>query len=167
VTVGVAARAIGQSLLDAHGHVFRSPDQMLLYFAAGWAMAFSGRLMKLALFALLIAASGLVWTFTDTHVAALAVAAALVVGFPRISFPSPIARAVTLVASASFYIYLFNPLPMYLTDELLHAHFGGFWWLQIGLSLAGGIGLYFATEGLARVNWRGRFGPHAKASASV
>ena len=146
VGLGVVIRLAGSTLIDTKATVFRSPDQMLLYFTAGWAIALAGRSLRLGLFAMLCVASGLAWGWTDTHLLSMACAGAMIVFAPRISLPAPAARAVMLVAAASFYIYLFNVFPMYLTDNLLHAQFGRFWWLQILLSLAIGIGVYLSLE---------------------
>ena len=148
VVVAVAVRLIVGHVLDVRHTALRSPDQLLLYFATGWALAFSGNVLRAALFALLMAASAAAWGWKDTHVAALLVAAVMIIGAPRLRLPSLIARAVTLVASASFYIYLFNPIPMYVTDQILHARNGRFWWEQILSSLVLGVAVYFGVERL-------------------
>ncbi|MBN9544718.1 MAG: AMP-binding protein [Alphaproteobacteria bacterium] len=155
VGTALAIRLIGGLLLDAPAHVFRSPDQMLVYFAAGWAIAIAGRELRLALFAMLATLSAMAWGWNDTHVAAMIVAAGLIVFVRRIPMPRPVGRAVGAIAAASFYIYLFNIFPVYVTDIILHARFGKFWLLQIAASLALGIAasllLSHADELWARV----------------
>jgi acyl-CoA synthetase (AMP-forming)/AMP-acid ligase II len=148
VALALVVRVAGETLLDADAHAHRSPDLMLLYFAAGWALALAGRALKAALFAILICASAIAWGWRDTHIAALLIAAALMIGFPRFKLPLPLARSMTLVAAASFYIYLANPIPMYLTDQVLHAQFGRYWTLQIVLSMGLGLALYWGARRL-------------------
>lgn len=146
VMLAALVRLAGASLIDPHTTWFRSPDQLLLYFAAGWAFAFSGRYLRLGLFALLCVASGLAWGWTDTHVMAMAVAGALMVFVRRIVLPAPLAQIVMTIAAAGFYIYLLNSLPMYLTDQILQEPLGRFWLLQIVLSLALGLIVYWVLE---------------------
>jgi acyl-CoA synthetase (AMP-forming)/AMP-acid ligase II len=138
----LAIRLAGGLVLDAPAHVFRSPDQMLIYFAVGWAAAAAGWRLRLALFVLLGAVSATAWGWDDSHVAAMAVAAGLIVFARRIPMPRLVGRAVATVAAASFYIYLFNAFPIYLTDTVLHSKFGRFWWLQIVASLGLGIAAF-------------------------
>ena len=71
-------------------------------------------------------------------------AAGLIVFARRILMPRLAGRAVATVAAASFYIYLFNAFPIYLTDTVLHSRFGRFWWLQIVASLGLGIAAFMA-----------------------
>jgi acyl-CoA synthetase (AMP-forming)/AMP-acid ligase II len=139
VGTALAIRLIGGLMLDAAAHLFRSPDQMLIYFAAGWAIALAGWELRLALFAMLAAVSAMAWGWNDSHVAAMIVAAGLMVFVRRVPMPRFAGRAVGAIAAASFYIYLFNIFPMYLTDIVLHARFGKFWLIQIAASLALGI----------------------------
>ncbi|HEY4276513.1 MAG TPA: AMP-binding protein [Rhizomicrobium sp.] len=143
VGVALAIRLIGGVMLDAAAHVFRSPDQMLIYFAAGWAIALAGWQLRLALFVMLATISAMAWGWNDAHVAAMLVAAGLIVFVRRVSMPRPVGRAVGTIAAASFYIYLFNVFPMYLTDIVLQAKFGKFWLFQIVASLALGIAVSF------------------------
>lgn len=142
VGAALAVRLAGGLVLDAPAHVFRSPDQMLIYFAVGWAVAAAGWQMRLALFVLLGTVSAMAWGWNDTHVAALAVGGGLIAFARRIPMPRLVGRAVATVAAASFYIYLFNAFPMYLTDTVLHSKFGKFWWLQIMASLGLGIAAF-------------------------
>ena len=79
------------------------------------------------------------WGWNDTHVAAIAVAAGLIVFVRLVPMPRLAGRAVGAIAAASFYIYLFNIFPMYVTDIFLHARFGKFWLAQITASLILGI----------------------------
>jgi hypothetical protein len=144
--MAILARLGGDALIDTPATLFRSPDQMLLYFAAGWAIALSKRPVRLGLFALLCAASGLAWGWTDSHVVAMACAGVLIVSTPRIALPAVAARPVMTIAAASFYIYLFNIFPMYLTDQILHEQNGRFWLVQVLLSLALGLTVYWALE---------------------
>lgn len=139
VGAALAIRLTGGRMLDAAAHLFRSPDQMLIYFAAGWAIAFAEWKLRLGLFALLGFVSAAAWGWTDSHVAAIAVAAGLIVFVRRVPMPRLAGRAVGAVAAASFYIYLFNIFPMYATDIILHARFGKFWLAQIAASLILGI----------------------------
>lgn len=139
VGAALAIRLLGGLMLDAAALVFRSPDQMLIYFAVGWAIAFTGWKLRLALFALLGFVSAMAWGWADTHGAAIAVAAGLIVFVRRVPMPRFAGRAVGAIAAASFYIYLFNIFPMYTTDILLHARFGKFWLAQIAASLILGI----------------------------
>ena len=139
VGAALAIRLTGGLMLDAPGHLFRSPDQMLIYFAAGWAIAFAGWQLRLALFALLGLVSAVAWGWIDTHVAAIAVAAGLIVFVRRVPMPRLAGRAIGAIATASFYIYLFNIFPMYVTDIVLQARFGKFWLAQIVASLILGI----------------------------
>jgi len=139
IGAALAIRLIGGLMLDAAAHLFRSPDQMLIYFAAGWAIAFAEWRLRLALFALLGFVSAMAWGWNDTHVAAIAVAAGLIVFVRRVPMPRLAGRAVGAIAAASFYIYLFNIFPMYATDIVLHARFGKFWLAQIAASLILGI----------------------------
>ncbi len=141
VGAALAIRLIGGFKLDAAAHLFRSPDQMLIYFAAGWAIALAGWELRLALFALLGIVSAMAWGWNDTHVAAMAVAAGLIVFVHRVPMPRLVGRVVGTIAAASFYIYLFNIFPMYATDIVLHARFGKFWPAQIAVSLALGIAM--------------------------
>ena len=152
VAVAVSIRLAGGQILDSAANAYRSPDQMLAYFAAGWAIAAAGRPLRVALFALLLGLSGFAWGWIDTHIISLGIAAAIMLLTPRIAVPRPIGSAITTVAAASFYIYLLNPLPMYVTDRILHAQYGPYWFLQIVATLAGGIALYLAIERFAR--WR-------------
>lgn len=146
--VGLAAaiRLAGAMLIDTSATVFRTPDQMLLYFACGWAIALAGKPLQLGLFVLLCAASGLAWGWTDTHLLSMACAGALMVFVPRIALPAPLARTVMLVAAAGFYIYLFNIFPLYLTDQILREPLGRFWLLQLALSLVLGLIVYVTLE---------------------
>ncbi len=139
IGAALAIRLIGGQMLDAAAHLFRSPDQMLIYFATGWAIALTGWKLRLALFALLGFVSATAWGWNDTHVAAIAVAASLIVFVRRVPMPWLAGRAVGAIAAASFYIYLFNIFPMYTTDIILHARFGKFWLAQITASLILGI----------------------------
>jgi hypothetical protein len=122
---------------------------MFVYFAAGWMIALAGPALRLALFGLLVVLSALAWGWTNSHVVAMSVAACLIVFVRRVPLPALLGRAVATVAAASFYIYLANIFPMYVTDIILDAQFGEFWLAQIAASLALGIGGYFA------VNWIG------------
>ncbi|MCW6530066.1 AMP-binding protein [Sphingomonas sp. MMSM20] len=133
---------IGGRVGDAAGHAFRSPDQTLVYFATGWAIAQAGRPLRLALFLMLATVSALAWGWNDAHVAAMLVAAGLIVFVRRIPLPDIAGRMMIMIAAASFYIYIFNIFPMYVTDTVLHAKFGEFWVAQIVASLALGIGAY-------------------------
>lgn len=139
VGTALAIRLIGGLALDAPAHVFRSPDQMLIYFAAGWAIALAGWQLRLALFVLLGFVSAMAWGWADTHVAAIAVAAGLMVFVRRVPMPRLASHVVGAIAAASFYIYLFNIFPMYVTDIILQARFGKFWLAQIAASLLLGI----------------------------
>ncbi len=139
VGAALAFRLIGGLTFDAPAHLFRSPDQMLIYFAAGWAIALAGWELRLALFAMLGTVSAMAWGWNDTHVLAIVVAAGLIVFMRRVSMPRLVGRVVGAIAAASFYIYLFNIFPVYLTDIVLHARFGKFWLAQIAASLALGI----------------------------
>jgi hypothetical protein len=156
VGIALAVRLIGGLMLDAGAHAFRSPDQMLIYFATGWAIALAGRELRLALFAMLAGVSASAWGWNDTHVAAMLVAAGLIVFVRRVSMPKPAGRVVGTIAAASFYIYLFNVFPMYLTDIVLHSRFGKFWLIEIIASLALGIAAFLLLSrsgklwGLAR-----------------
>jgi acyl-CoA synthetase (AMP-forming)/AMP-acid ligase II len=152
VVVGLAARIAGEMVIDpAKTTAFRSPDQMLIYFAVGWAAALAKPAVRAALLAVLLGMTGLAWGLDDTHVYVLCVAAVVLVLMRRVILPGFVASAVSLVAAASFYIYLINPLPMYVTDQILHARYGGFWWLQIGATLVGGVGMYLSLEWLLRL----------------
>jgi len=142
VGAALAIRLFGGLVLDAGAHLFRSPDQMLVYFAAGWAIALAGRELRLALFAMLAAVSAMAWGWNDAHVAAMLVAAGLIVFVRRVSMPRPIGRVVGTIAAASFYIYLFNVFPIYLTDIILQSRLGKFWLIQIVASLALGIAAF-------------------------
>jgi hypothetical protein len=146
VALAVVARGVGAGLFETAATVFRSPDQMLLYFAAGWAIALSARAVRLGLFALLCAASGLAWGWSDSHILSIACAGVLIVFVPRIALPAVAARPVMIIAAASFYIYLFNIFPMYLTDQILHEPNGRFWPAQIMLSLGLGLIVYGMLE---------------------
>ncbi len=146
VAAAMAIRLAGAQAFDAPAHAFRSPDQMLVYFAVGWAGALAGRGLRLALLALLCLVSALTWGWTDTHLAAMAVAACLLVFVRRLPLPEVVGRAVVAVAAASFYIYLFNIFPMYATDVVLNAKFGKFWAAQVVASLGLGIGVYLALS---------------------
>lgn len=162
VGVALAIRLIGGFMFDAAAHLFRSPDQMLIYFAAGWAIALAGWELRLALFALLGIVSAMAWGWNDTHVAAIAAAAGLIVFVRRVPMPRLVGRAVGAIAAASFYIYLFNIFPMYATDIVLHARFGGFWPAQIVVSLALGIAMsmIFLRSGELWDRARARLRPH-------
>jgi acyl-CoA synthetase (AMP-forming)/AMP-acid ligase II len=149
VAAAVAIRLLGAAALDPHTTFHRTPDQMLLYFATGWAVALSGKGLRAALFALIVGASLAAWGWRDPHAYAMGIAGLMIVAMPRMRLPRVVGQAATLVAAASFYIYLLNPIPMYLTDQVLHAPFGRYWWLQIVLSLALGIGAYFGIQGMA------------------
>jgi len=100
------------------------------------------------------------WSWNDTHVAAIIVAAGLIVFVRRIPMPRPVGRAVGAIAAASFYIYLFNIFPMYLTDIVLQSRFGKFWPIQIAASLALGIAVSLL------VSYSGRLWDCARAWAS-
>jgi hypothetical protein len=146
VGLAVLARLGGALAIDTQATVFRTPDQMLLYFACGWAIALAQRPLRLGLFALLCAASGLAWGWTDSHILSMACAGALIVFVPRIALPAPLAQTVMLIAAAGFHIYLFNIFPIYLTDQILDEPLGRFWLLQIALSLALGLIVYVFLE---------------------
>jgi hypothetical protein len=146
VALAVLVRLGGDALIDTHATLLRSPDQMLLYFAAGWAIALSTQLLRFGLFAMLCGVSGLAWGWSDSHVLAMACAGAVIVFVPRLALPALAARPVMIVAAASFYIYLFNIFPMYLTDHLLHEQNGRFWLLQVVLSLILGVIVYSVLE---------------------
>lgn len=146
VALAAAIRLVGAQVIDTHATVFRTPDQMLLYFACGWAIALAEKPLRLGLFALLCAASGLAWGWTDSHILSMACAGALIVFVPRIALPAPLAQAVMQIAAAGFYIYLFNIFPIYLTDQILDAPLGRFWLLQIALSLLLGLTVYSVLE---------------------
>lgn len=146
VALAVLARLAGALLIDTETTVLRTPDQMLLYFAAGWAIALTAKPARLGLFALLCVASGLAWGWTDTHVLSMAGAGALMALVPRIALPAPLAQTVMLIAAAGFYIYLFNIFPIYLTDQILDARHGRFWLLQIASSLMLGLIVFSVLE---------------------
>ncbi len=154
--VALAIHVIGGLICDAAGHAFRSPDQTLVYFAAGWAIAQARPLLRLALFAMLATVSALAWGWNDTHVATMLVAAGLIVFVRRIPLPDIIGRMVVVIAAASFYIYLFNIFPMYVTDTILHAKFGKFWLSQICVSLALGIGVHLLLSRGSELREHGR-----------
>lgn len=130
----------GSRLFDSAAHAYRSPDQILVYFAAGWTIALSDRFRQLALFAMLGIVSALDWGWLDSHVAAMVLAAVLIVFVRRVPMPQLIRRTAAAIAAASFYIYILNVIPMYVTDIILHARLGRFWLIQILTSLALGIG---------------------------
>lgn len=139
VAGALAIRLAGAQVLDATAHAYRSPDQMLAYFAVGWTVALAGRALRAGLLALLAAISAAAWGWNDTHVIAMGAAGLLMAFVPRVTLPTALARAVVAVAAASFYIYLFNVLPMYVTDVVLDERFGRYWAAQIAASLALGI----------------------------
>ena len=144
VAIALAMRIGGAQVLDAAAHAYRSPDQMLVYFAAGWALACGNRLLSLFAAALLVTLSATAWGWTDTHPLSMVAACGAVILFGRISLPKTLAHMILTVAAASFYIYLFNVFPMYLTDEILDAQHGRFWALNVVLSLSLGIGAWWA-----------------------
>jgi hypothetical protein len=146
VALAVLVRLGGALLTDTQATVLRTPDQMLLYFAAGWAVALAAKPLRLGLFALLCAASGLAWGWGDTHVLSMACAGALMVFVPRIALPAPLAQIVMPVAAAGFTIYLFNIFPIYLTDQILREPLGRFWLLQTALSLVLGLIVHAVLE---------------------
>jgi hypothetical protein len=150
VALALIVRLGGLMLTHPHATAFRSPDQMLAYFAAGWAIAVTDRKARALLFAVLLVLSELAWSLRDTHIYVLAIAAITMVVFRRVALPAPAAAAISLVAAASFYIYLLNPLPMYVTDQLLHAKYGRYGPLQIAATLVAGIAMYLALELWAR-----------------
>lgn len=143
VAIALAMRIGGALVLDAAAHAYRSPDQMLVYFAAGWALACGNRLLSLFAAALLVTLSAFAWGWMDTHPLSMAAACAAMILIGRISLPKILAHMVLTVAAASFYIYLFNVFPMYLTDEILDAQHGRFWALNVALSLSLGIGAWW------------------------
>ena len=144
----IAARLLGGALFDAHAHVFRSPDQMLIYFAAGWAMLVLPSWGRLAIGLVLVGFSAAAWGWHDSHVAAMTVAVGALAFVVSIALVRHVAAAVKLIAGVAFYIYIFNVIPMYLVDEVLKAPHGQFWWLHIGLGLALGIGGGLAIQAL-------------------
>jgi acyl-CoA synthetase (AMP-forming)/AMP-acid ligase II len=166
VAVAAVARYFGAQVFDAPLNWYRSPDQMLIYFAVGWTAALSRGLLRAALLGVLIFAAGSAWGFQDSHVMAMGVAAALMVFVDRIALPAPIGSAVILISAASFYIYLFNPLPLHVTNWVLHATNGRFWAFQILATLAGGLGLYWLVDWFNRRR-DGVFGSAAPASVAT
>ena len=158
VAVALAIRVGGSSVLDSAADAFRSPDQMLVYFAAGWTIAQSRWPFRAALLGLLVTLSGLAWGWTDTHVVGMALASAVML-LGRVVVPFVLGRVVTLIAAASFFIYLVNPLPMYVTDQILHAQYGPYWLFQVVATLGAGLAIYLSIEVLRRgveagLTWR-------------
>jgi len=158
VAAALAVRLVGAALIEPSANAYRTPDQLLLYFAVGWAVAETRGAVRFALFALLCAVSALAWGWRDTHVAAMSVAALTLTFVPRIWLPTWLARTVTMIAAASFYIYLLNVFPHTLVEQGLHAKWGKYAWLEISLSLALGVAGYLTA---ARVQvwaegWRNR-----------
>lgn len=150
VGAALVVRLIGSLVSDPAAHAYRTPDQVLLYFAVGWSVALArDTATKVALLSMLVVASGLAWGWMDTHVISLSIASAALVGFKQISIPRRMSPSIILVASASFYIYLLNPIPIYFTDQILQAQHGPFWALQIGASILLGLMAYLALQGLS------------------
>lgn len=146
VALALAIRTVGMSLLDPAANAYRTPDQMLVYFAAGWAVFRSARSTRLGIFVVLCTVSGFAWGWRDSHVATMAIAAVPLVFLPRLWLPRPLDRIVTLIAAASFYIYLLNIFPHTVIDKLLHAVRGPYWPVEIGGSIALGVAGYLVAS---------------------
>jgi acyl-CoA synthetase (AMP-forming)/AMP-acid ligase II len=149
--VGIAelVRLVGAHTWDAAGNLYFSPDQMLLYFAVGWAAAASQGLLRAGLLCILVFASGQAWGWGDTRPWVMLAAATLLAAFDRISLPAPIRTGVTLIAAASFYIYIFDALPRH-AAMLLHGAHAPIWALQILATLVGGLGIYRMVDWFSR-----------------
>lgn len=166
VALALALRVFGESVTDARSHVFRSPDQMLIYFAIGWAMVSTQRPMQLLLVMLACAVSALGWGWKDTHAPIMAMAGLTMVMFPRIPLPRVLMGPVVLVAAASFYIYIFNVFPMQYLEVVLKAPLGAYWLPNIVASITIGICAYLVAGRLQGryQRWRERFSNSAQAA---
>ncbi len=152
VAVALSVRLIGEQVADAEKTAFRTPDQMLLYFAAGWAIALAAKPLRICLVLLLCGVSAFAWGWNTTHVALMASLGLLVALAPRIALPALVARAVMLVAAASFYIYLMNAAPMYLRSQVLRVPLGEHWASLFVLSMALGVGVHFVVEWVSKLS---------------
>jgi len=132
-------RFAGAHLLDAPSHAMRSPDQMMIYFAAGVILADLGIWARIVAALLTTALSMMAWGTHNTHWIIMALCLILIVGNVTVLIPRMLRGAVMTVAQASFYIYVLSVVPMYLTDQILHAEHGKYWAVQIILAVALGI----------------------------
>jgi acyl-CoA synthetase (AMP-forming)/AMP-acid ligase II len=152
VGLALVLRLIGSVVTDPASTAMRTVDQMLLLFAAGWTIAIAPRVIRLVTGSLCVVASALAWGIHDSHALSMLIAVFALTFIARVPLPDKLAKAVYLIAAASFYIYLLNVVPMYLVDEVLNAAHGRFWPLHLAMGLMLGITAYFGAN-LMRTMW--------------
>lgn len=144
--LAIIVRWAGTELGTPELAAFRTPDQMLLYFAAGWTIGLVSRRLRLVVGMVAVTTSAIAWGLVDTHVLAMAAATLLLAFVARVQVPALMANPIRIIAAASFYIYILNAVPMYLVDQTLNAQHGSYWPLHLGLALVLGIGAKYAIE---------------------
>jgi hypothetical protein len=139
--IAIGVRYFGGMAFDAHAHRMRSPDQMLVYFAAG-AILFDAQVRgKILAAMILVALSAIAWGVVSSHAIIMAACCALLISHTRLLVPQAAHWLIRLVARNSFYIYVLQIVPMYLVDQILKAEHGRFWPLHVAISVGIGIAM--------------------------
>jgi hypothetical protein len=153
----LALRLVGAQLMDPVRTLGRTPDQILFFFAVGWALAANKNRAVQAGLVLLVPFAHRTGSAITIPIA-VAVAILLIAAAPRIPMPRPLARAVSRISAASFYIYLLHPVAIYVRDMVLHVPVSQVWPIEIAAGVTLGLGAHaiLGKVDLARV-WSRRF----------
>ena len=139
--LAIGLRYFGGIVFDAHAHRMRSPDQMLVYFAAGALLSDAQMRGKIVVAAILVGISAMAWGVTSSHAIIMAICCAVLVSRWRLLLPQLAHWLLRLVARNSFYIYILQIVPMYLIDQILKAEHGRYWLLHVIISVVAGLGV--------------------------
>jgi acyl-CoA synthetase (AMP-forming)/AMP-acid ligase II len=139
--VAIGVRFAGAMIWDAPAHRMRSPDQMLVYFAAGAILCEAQLRSKLLTALVIVGLSSRAWGVFSSHSIIMAICCALLVFKWRLPVPQAGQWMIRLVARNSFYIYIMQIVPMYVVDQMLNTPHGKFWPLHLLISFAVGLGV--------------------------
>ena len=148
----LALRLVGAQVMDPTRTLGRTPDQVLFFFALGWALAANKNRAVQAGLVLLTPFAFRTGSAISIPIA-VAVAILLIATTPRIPMPRPLGRAISRISAASFYIYLLHPVAIYVRDMVLHVPVSKVWPIEIAAGVALGLGAHavLGKVDLARV----------------
>lgn len=161
--VALAVKVAAAVLMPHVGLAERTPDAVFYLLALGWCLYFARGTRRSALiYAIIVGLAALEfvgpavapwwpvqpWPANLSHDVWLLAAGAMLIWVPRIGVPAWLQSPITLIAAASFYIYLVHVVPVHLMVHVLDID----WPLvTLAVSLAAGL----AAERVARL-WRDR-----------
>ncbi len=134
----LALRLLGAQVLDPARTLGRTPDQILFFFAIGWALAANRNRAVQAGLVLLVPFAYRTGSAITIPIA-VAVAILLIAAAPRIPMPRPLGRAISRISAASFYIYLLHPVAIYVRDMVLHVPVSKIWPIEIAAGVSLGL----------------------------